>query len=797
MGWLLLWGAAALEQGAAAEGGRLHATKPPAVNARERRIRTAPGRSSPADGTNGIRWDQAGPIGIDRKREGKQMALFSHVIKQDAYFFVAGESGDAPGGPNSAFGLYLGDTRVLSRYAVSASPGAMHTTSASFRAGDRGRVVLLADEASSLEDPARQVVIERRPVIAGGMFERISAANCGDEPAELQLWIEIDADFRDMFEVRGMTRKARGRLEDPEVEKGLVRFRYRGLDQLDYVTEVHFSPAPAAVEAAGAADGDNRGLRAVFPINLEPKARWELDVSVRASIGGRAVEPSPPPPRGGGPGRSPADYDEALRASRDAELDWIQGAARWRTDNAAVNETLEQSLRDVRMLLNDFGGGPMPSAGVPWYAAPFGRDSLIASIQLLSVRPDVAAGALRTLARWQGTRRDPTLDEEPGKILHELRSGEMARMREIPFTPYYGSVDATALFLIAAGEYWRWTADRALVEELMPALERAARWLDQAAGPDGYIAYHRTEAGGLANQGWKDSGDAIVHKDGRLAEPPIALAEAQAYAYGARLHYAALLEAMGEREAAADQRRKAKSLKAAFNRDFWVEETQFYAMALDGRGSPVASVGSNPGHGLWTGVIPPERAGAVARILMGDDMFSGYGVRTLSASERGYHPLSYHRGTVWPHDNSLIAMGLARSGQSPAAARIAAGLFAAASFDRLRRLPELFGGHAADLEGPVWYPVACIPQAWAAGTPFLLLQAVLGLEADAPGRRLALAPRLPEGIDRVTVENLLVGGSRVRIEAERKGSGPEADFHVEVLSGEALTVEAAGPAQPS
>ncbi|MFS8628581.1 MAG: glycogen debranching N-terminal domain-containing protein [Limnochordales bacterium] len=716
------------------------------------------------------------------------MTTFSHVMKRDEYFFVADEAGEAGGGIGDAYGLFFGDTRVLSRYRVGIRPGTLSATTVSFRAGHGGRVVLLADGVTSLHGQRREVVVERRPVLADGMFDRIEVANFGAEACRLELLIELGADFRDMFEVRGMVRPARG-VAAATVSENSVLFRYCGLDGLEYITQVSFSPAPAAWERLESRDGEE-AVRAVFTLDVEPRSRRTVDVMIRASIGDGPAQPAPPLSRVD----APRSYEEAQAASEGAKRRWLAGAARWRTDNAVVNEVLEQSLSDVFMLLNDFGYGLMPSAGVPWYAVPFGRDSLITSMQLLGVRPDVAAATLRTLARWQGARLVPELDEEPGKILHELRRGEMARTGEIPFRPYYGTVDATALFVIAAGEYWRWTADRALLEELMPAVRRAVAWLDAAeAAGGGYIRYHRTLAGGLTNQGWKDSGDAIVHRDGRLAEPPIALAEVQGYAYAARLHYAALLEVIGDAAAAAEQRRRAEALKAAFNRDFWVEETQYYAMALDGAGAPVASVSSNPGQCLWTGIVAPERAEAVRRVLMGSGLFSGYGVRTLSAEERGYHPLSYHRGTVWPHDNSLIALGLARYGFGADAARIACGLFTAATFNRDRRLPELFGGYPADVDGPAWYPVACIPQAWAAGTPFMLLQAVMGLEVNAPEGRLRLAPVLPEGIDGITVDNLIVGDRRLRIEVKRRPDGrteqDEVDVDVRVLEGPPLSVE--------
>lgn len=729
------------------------------------------------------------------------MTLFNHVMKRDAYFFVADVSGQAAGSSDDAYGLFFGDTRLLSRYRVDVRPGTLNATTVSFRSGHAGRIVLLADEMTSLDSPARQVVVERHPVLADGFFDRIKVINYGSDRRELELLIEVGADFQDVFEVRGMVRAARGETHEPELAADGVRFRYTGLDGLGYTTEVRFAPAPALFErgdehvdgrtneSAGVrrAGDAGRWVRAVYPLVLEPKAEQVIDVAIRPAIE-QAGDAKPAPPRSRKQD-APRGYDEARAASDAAKREWLEGAARWRTDNERFNAVLDRSLQDVFMLLNDFGHGLMPSAGVPWYAAPFGRDSLITSMQLLPVRPDVAEATLRTLAHWQGKETVPELDEEPGKILHELRYGEMARTGEIPFRPYFGTVDATALFVVAAGEYWRWTGDRRFIEELLPAIKRAMGWIEAGveAGA-GYLRYHRKLAGGLDNQGWKDSGDAIVHRDGRLARPPIALAEVQGYVYAARMHYAALLEALGEEAAAAEQRRRAEELKKAFNRDFWVEETQFFAMALDGSGAPVASVSSNPGQCLWAGVVAAGRADAVAKTLMGDGLFSGYGVRTLSAQERGYHPLSYHRGSVWPHDNSLIAMGLARYGFRRAAARIAAGLFAAASFDCDQRLPELFGGYPASVDGPVWYPVACIPQAWAAGTPFLLMQAVLGLDVDAAAGKIAMSPALPEGVNVITVDNLAVGERRVRIEA-RRTVGEQVDVDVRVLAGAPLSVE--------
>lgn len=797
--------------------------------------------------------------------------MYEHVLKHGHYFLIATKSGnvppdvaaDVPGdasgsasdGTPKAYGLYMGDTRVLSHYVFRLEPGPLHVTASSMNGGDSGRIVMLADTLTSLDSPPREVVVERRPLIRDGFIEHITVTNYGHEPCRLHLALDAAADFRDIFEVRGMQRDRRGRTFPVAARADGATFHYRGLDEMDYVTDVRFSPDPSAISAvtvseseweepndlttvqttgghrvSGSDGGDVDGLatagdsgnptvppnpasppemaRASYRLVLQPGEEFAFEVSVvsaarpvgngeRDAVGAKAADNAKDADDANDAHavQSARDFRHrphaaALLASRLEWQAWSQDAAFWHTDHATVNDVLDRSFRDVRVLLTDFGHGAMPVAGIPWYAAPFGRDSLITAIQTLSVQPDITAATLRTLAAWQGTRLDHEYDEAPGKIMHELRRGEMARMREIPFVPYYGSVDATPLFVITAGEYWRWTDDRELMKELLPALHAAVRWMDENGDKDGdgYIEYHRRRAGGLVNQGWKDSTDGIVHRDGPSARPPIALAEVQSYAYAARRCFADILEALGDLNGATEQRRRAEALKTAFNEDFWIDETGFYAMALDGEKRPVAAVSSNPGHGLWTGIIADDRIDAAAERLLAEDMFTGYGIRTLSAAERAYHPLSYHRGSVWPHDNSLIAMGLARCGHGEMAGRIATGLFAAASFETNRRLPELFGGYPADLHGPVWYPVACSPQAWAAAAPFLLLQSVLGLEPDAPNNRLTLSPHLPPGINRVSAFNVRLGPRRVRIEVQRRGDRDGYECNVDVLSGPPLDV---------
>ena len=738
-----------------------------------------------------------------------------YVIKHDRMFLVTDAAGNASGRADDAGGLYFGDTRFLSRYELTtaaeaagecgACGRALQVVSSSARAGDRARIVLLPDPASSWTGPERELVIERERVIRDGLLERIRVANRGSAAASLRLWLHVAADFKDMFEVRGMRRNQRGAFAASTLDgDGILHLGYTGLDGWRYETVVQMTPHPAelaVIPAEETSAGAAPGARAAFVCDVAPKSEIVIEVYVTAfqepvdasssetetaGVSGLEVV------RSARLGPRP-DFAAAWSASQADEAAWREGCAVWETDNEEVNAVLRQAERDLRMLANDFGKGFMPVAGVPWYAVPFGRDSLITSLQALSLRPDLAAGTLRTLAGWQGRRHDPWRDEAPGKILHELRTGELVRTNEVPFGPYFGTIDATPLFLILAGEYWRWTADGGLIRELLPALRAAAAWMDTDGDldGDGYVEYHRRYHGGLDNQGWKDSGDSIVHRDGRLAQPPIALAEVQGYVYAARLRFADLLEAMGDLSEAAVQRDRAARLKAAFDRDFWVEETGFYALALDKDKRPVASVTTNPGHCLWSGIVPGERAARMAEVFLSPDMFSGYGLRTLAASEHAYHPLSYHRGTVWPHDNSLVVLGLARYGHGAAAARITSGLFAAAAYDPFRRLPELFSGYPASDDGPVGYPVACVPQAWAAATPFMLLQAALGLEVDAPANKLRLSPHLPEDVGWVQVRRLRFGDRLASVTVERRRDGGYA-WSVDVSSGPQPEVSTGG-----
>jgi glycogen debranching enzyme len=449
------------------------------------------------------------------------------------------------------------------------------------------------------------------------------------------------------------------------------------------------------------------------------------------------------------------------------------GAPRIDSDHELLNRTLDRSLADLVTLRNDgpADGEHYLAAGIPWFATLFGRDSIIAALETVAFIPSLAVSTLTVLARLQATADDPWHDAEPGKILHEMRTGEMARAGETPHDAYYGSIDSTPLWLILLGATHAWTGDDALLEQLWPNALAALAWIDDYGDPDGdgFVEYSRRSRLGLLNQGWKDSGDAIRHTNGLPADGPIALAEVQGYVYSAKRSMARLARHRGESELALRLDSAADELRVQFDAAFWLPDARYYAMALDGEKRPVASIGSNPGQALWTGIVPASRAARVGERMLEPDMFSGWGVRTFAAGQPGYNPVGYHTGSIWPHDNALIAAGLKANGAADGANLLAGRLIEAAQWFPDMRLPELFCGFArTDVGAPVAYPVACSPQAWSAAAPFFLLQTMLGLRADASARRLELVhPTLPDWLGRVTVTGLPVGGDTVDLLVHR------------------------------
>jgi glycogen debranching enzyme len=612
-------------------------------------------------------------------------------------------------------------------------------------------------------EPVNYVHLRRDQIIDDAFVDRLVLTNFLDRP--IDYWIEVEwaCDFADVFEVRGARRPRRGAYHAPEVDGARVRLRYEGLDRRRYTTEI-------AVDGAAHRRGDGgawlerlEGSGARVAFHLEPGERAECALVVRAAVG----EPAPAP--------APRPFEDRARQSSDAYAAWAQRCTRFRTSNDLLDRALAQGVADLKALTVYHFGEPVISAGIPWYTCPFGRDALLAGFEALLATPEVARQALRFLARLQGRAVDPSRDEEPGKIPHEIRFGEMAAAGEVPHTPYYGSVDATPLWLVLLAEYFQWTADRATVEELLPAAEAALGWLERHADRDGdgLVEYERQAPRGLRNQGWKDSHDGVPFASGRPAEPPIALVEAQGYAADAWRRMARLYRQLGRAADAARLVASARALARRIEERFWMPGAGTYAIALDRDKRQVDAVTSNPGHLLFSRAVDEQRAASVTRSLLSPAAWSGWGIRTLAKGQPAYNPLSYHNGTVWPHDNALAAMGMAYYGLTAQATEVFDGLWSAAQHFRHLRLPELFCG--LDRSGgqfPVHYPVACSPQAWASGAWFLLLRAALGLFPDAPRATLHVAsPQLPAGVDHLALRGLRVGPARATLEFTRAHGG--------------------------
>lgn len=699
------------------------------------------------------------------------------VLKHDRLFLLSDPFGDVQG-DDRGLGLYQGDTRMLSRYQLRIDgqrPVVLRTGG-----GGSYRSVIQMTNPDLARNPlqeggpeamlARQSLgVVRDRLVADGFQERVRVHNYTLHPERCRVTFALDADFADIFEVRGAVREARGRRSAPRVEGDLVGFSYEGLDGRTRQTWVRVSEVTEWTidDPADPASGVTMAVDWEIPAGGDRTLEVRVHTAVLDSTTRRTSAPS-----------LTAIAAEDPEASHRA---WHATSTNVSSTNAVADRAFRRSMSDLRLLVDP---GPLPgeryiAAGVPWFETLFGRDSIITSLQLLSVRPRVARDTLSILARLQATTVDDWRDAEPGKILHELRTGEMALANEIPHTPYYGSVDATPLWLILLGAYERWTDDLALVDQLWPNALAARDWMDASADADGFVGYQGRSGKGLSNQGWKDAADSIRWTDGTLAEGPIALVEVQGYVHLARRELARLARRRGEHELADREEAAAERLRVAFEAAFWLEGTGTYAMAIDGRRRAVDGVSSNPGHVLWTGLADPRRAARVAESLLGPDLFSGWGIRTLGASMAGYNPISYHTGSIWPHDNAICAAGLWRYGFGAQAARVAGALLESTQFFRDARLPELFCGFDRAVSPyPVPYPVACSPQAWAAGAVFQLLQAMLGLQPDAANHELQLiSPTLPEWLPDVRLENLVVGDAAVDLFV-RRANGSTA---VEVL----------------
>jgi glycogen debranching enzyme len=682
------------------------------------------------------------------------------VIKDESLFFVTEPDGSVPLEKGHGFGLYYHDCRFLCGYELRLSgrkpEPLVWTAEHGFMA-----TLGLSNPDMLLEDGSilyrHNIEVRWTRALESGklaLFDSITFNNLRSEPVAFKFSLAFQSEFEDIFAVRGLLQQKQGKHHPPAWEEDSLNFFYEGTDGVSRGLAIRTSLPPQQAS----------GTRAYFHLELGPKESQTLLVSLAVSESRKATLESSE--------RRLVEPREAIAALRRTDPS-LGERTRITTDSLMVNKLLDRSLRDLRILRSHNRNVEYFAAGIPWFAALFGRDSIITALQTLAYNPHIAEHTLQLLAGYQGRKEDEWREEEPGKILHELRLGEMAANGEIPHSPYYGSVDSTPLFLVLVGEHARWTGDLALFDRLREPVEMALDWVSKYGDRDrdGYVEYVGRSEKGLANQGWKDSGDSIVNKDGTLAAPPIALVEVQGYVYRAKVLLSDLYSRAGEGQKAKSLLEEANSLKERFNRDYWLDDG-FYAMALQRGRRPVDTLSSNAGHALWSGIADPDKAGRTAESLMGEDMFNGWGVRTLSERELRYNPLGYHLGTVWPHDNSLIAAGMRSYGFDEFAARIYAGMFEAALHFDINRLPELFGGFAKKDYGiPVIYPVTCQPQAWAAGAIPYLIKTLLGLEPDAfEGRLRVVRPVLPDPARRVEVRGLRVGRAVVDLKFERTDS---------------------------
>lgn len=692
-----------------------------------------------------------------------------HVtINGNTQFLIADETGDIV--PGSEQGFYHSDIRFLSEYLLELNGRRLRPLAT--RVLEHFHSVHLLSNPVGDELETESLTLLRQRLLDGVLHEDLELQSYLDRPVLLQLQFTFAADFLHIFQVRGHmgpqepAAAARGTRVRPLPDgRGIYLSKSDGREFP--CVEIRFSQPPSYP----------RPNVVRFVVTLPPRGTWRLctDVLPRATAGPVSrAQFTCERPRTTLPPRTERPDSLPLRE-----------APRLDTDSYVLQEAYERALRDLWSL--HFSGnlqqaeGAVLAAGIPWFMALFGRDSLISAYQALPYYPYVAASVLRALARLQGTQVNPRTEEQPGKILHEHRPEALLGDRApIPAFPYYGTIDATPLFLIVLAATYRHTGDAALVDELWPSAERALAWIDEYGDRDGdgFLEYLRSTDEGLINQGWKDSWDSIRFRDGTVAQGPIALCEVQGYAYAARLAMAELCEARGDAARAAQLRAAATALAAQFERVFWLPERGYYALALDGRKQPVDGLASNAGQALWTGIVPPERAPRVAEVLLGPEMFSGWGVRTMGAREGGYNPVGYHTGTVWPHDNSLIAAGLARYGLFEEAARIIQAQLATAAHFPNYRLPELFAGYGRDeFSFVVEYPVACSPQAWAAGAVLLYVTTMLGLVVDAPRRQIRLRPFLPPGINHLRLRGVRLPEGELDVELVREYGELQSRLH--------------------
>ncbi len=665
----------------------------------------------------------------------------TRVLKQGDTFAIFNRHGDFQPLGSGEQGLYHRDTRFLAKLELRINDRQPLLLNSTVKEDNSLLQVDLTTpdiyRDGHLVIPRGTLHLSRTQILwEGVLYDQLVLVNYGPYAIKAALELQLDADFADIFEVRGAHRGRRGHHFPPEVQREMMCFSYRGLDEILRCTRISFSPPPDLIN----------DKRVRFILALPPRAKSTLEIRVGCEVGGEAM--------------AMLSYREAV-ARHAKDMAGRSHAPMLFTMNEQFNEWINRSAADLHMLATHTEHGLYPYAGVPWFSAPFGRDGIITALECLWLYPELARGVLAFLAAFQAGELKPEQDAQPGKILHEARQGEMARLGEVPFRRYYGSVDATPLFVVLAGAYYQRTRDLEFIYSIWPNIRRALEWVENYGDidGDGLVEYCRASSDGLLHQGWKDSAEAVCHRDGREAPPPIALCEVQGYVYEAQCQGARLARLLGNDELAAHWEHQAQTLQENFNRLFWMDDLHTYALALDGHKRPCRVAASNAGHALWSGIAEADKAARLAQTLMSGAFFSGWGIRTLATTAAGYNPMSYHNGSVWPHDNAIIAMGLARYGYKEAALKILSALYEASLHLDLHRLPELFCGFDRQPgQGPTLYPLACAPQAWASGAVFYLLQACLGLTFSPDKPQLYFVhPRLPDYLPWLEIRNLRVG----------------------------------------
>jgi glycogen debranching enzyme len=666
------------------------------------------------------------------------------VLKHGSHFLVMDQSATIPGCNTLGYGYYRYDTRHISGWELSLNGAPISLLSSSVNEGYAGHFLYTNPQTESL--PQQKITIQREIVLGDFLWERITLQNFHSAPLEVELRMSFQSDFADMFEVRGLNPPERGKrmLPVPGKNGRTLFLAYRGLDNALLETLIEFfGTQPQEITEEG-----DVLFKMVLPVH-QPR---EIQICVSTRWDGQSTV---------GQDVRKTGYNDARRLSDERYREWCNRNVVMRTKHELFDLALDRALRDLYILRQPTPKGQGLSAGVPWYCALFGRDSAITAWQVLPFLPDLSRECIEVLAAYQGTEDDVYRAEQPGRILHELRFGEMARTKQVPHSPYYGTIDATQLWLFVLAEYIKWSGDLDFARKMWAPVKQALAWIDRNLNESGYLAYIRESDKGLENQGWKDSGDSVMHSDGQLGRAPIVLSEVQGYTYAAWTAIAGVADLLGYAGVGDKLRSAAKGLKENFARDFWMEKEQYIALALDADGRQCQVISSNPGHLLFTGILDDQMAATVADRLMDSDMHSGWGIRTLSKSAIAYNPMSYHNGSIWPHDNAVIAEGLRKIGRVKDAQKIMLGLLEASQFQPDFRLPELFCGFERDGSyRPIDYPVSCSPQAWAAGAIFQLLKTCVNFEPDACNNLLRVVePSVPEWMEKFTVQGLRVGSA--------------------------------------